>query len=229
MIERLQRRRTGILSTILEENVAENGEHAEPEKRLHPEAALQGQWRLGIAHHILAVEAECSGTRRWFSSKYAGLEDTDDKVHDVIQQRIKERKRLLHPDKTRHFFDNQEDIATCTEALKILNDLTDKMAEGGPWVPSNASASASAASGLRKASVHPRGGGPTETRPRPEGPVEAYVWDPYEQDWRCRVCKGGGQQGKICTLGHLTSKDHLKRINDPSGYYLRGSCVPCEL
>ena len=61
----------------------------------------------------------------------------------------------------------------------------------------------------------------------PEGPREAYVWDPGHQQWRCRVCNGGGGKGTLATEDHLKCDKHLKRIWDE--WYLKHSTVPMVL
>ena len=61
----------------------------------------------------------------------------------------------------------------------------------------------------------------------PEGPREAYVWDPGHQQWRCRVCNGGGGKGTLATEEHLKCDKHLKRIWDE--WYLNQSTVPVVL
>ena len=162
--------------------------------------------RLALARDIIAVHEDSEAKRRWFSVRYSGLDEGAPHTAEEVLQAIRARKAKLHPDKTKNIFHNDEDIALCENALKALNYCTDMCARIMKQSAAPASSDAS---------------GP------PEGPREAYVWDPGHQQWRCRVCNGGGGKGTLATEEHLKCDKHLKRIWDE--WYLNQSTVPLVL
>ena len=173
------------------------------------DSAATMEERLALARDIIAVHEESEAKLRWFSVEYAGLDDGAEHTDVEVMQAIRARKAKLHPDKTKNIFHNDEDIELCEKALKILNHMTDVF---GKIMVRSAAPASSDASGLR---------------PRPEGPIKAYVWDRRQQDWRCRVCNGGGGKGTLATEDHLKCDKHLKRIWDK--WYLDQSTVPLIL